>query len=131
MKSHKCYKYTYTIAVRGRPVRDFWKLRPDRQQAHAIISLQNKTQRNCEDSERSRWGMKGCEDMVVNVQRLKEKIAEKNHDQESLAEAMGMDISAFCKKMKNGGNGFTVGDIHTMIRCIPLTKEEAMEIFFN
>lgn len=69
--------------------------------------------------------------MVVNVQRLKGKIVEKKTTQESVADAMGMNRSTFYRKMKNGGNGFTVGDIHKMIACVPLTKKEAMDIFFN
>ncbi len=69
--------------------------------------------------------------MVANVQRLKEKIVEKSNTQECVARAMGIDRATFYRKMKNGGNGFTVGDIHKMIRCIPLTKEEAIDIFFD
>ena len=67
--------------------------------------------------------------MVVNVQRLRGKIVEKSNTQELVADAMGMNRTTFYRKMKNGGNGFTVGDIHKMITCIPLTKEEAIDIF--
>lgn len=69
--------------------------------------------------------------MVVNIQRLRGKIIEKENTQESVADAMGMNRTTFYRKMKNGGNGFTIGDIHNMIMCIPLTKEEAIDIFFN
>lgn len=69
--------------------------------------------------------------MVVNVQRLQGKIAEKQNTQENVADEMGMTYSTFYRKMKNGGDGFTVGDIHKMIACVPLTKEEAMDIFFT
>ncbi len=69
--------------------------------------------------------------MVVNVQRLKGKIVEKKSTQELVADAMGMNRTTFYRKMKNGGNGFTVGDIHKMIMCIPLTKEEAIDILTN
>ncbi len=69
--------------------------------------------------------------MVVNVQRLKGKIVEKNNTQECVADAIGIDRSTFYRKMKNGGNGFTVGEIHSMVESIPLTKEEAVDIFFN
>ncbi|MBO5145323.1 MAG: helix-turn-helix transcriptional regulator [Lachnospiraceae bacterium] len=69
--------------------------------------------------------------MVVNVQRLRGKIVEKNNTQESVADAMGINRSTFYRKMKNGGSGFTIGDIHSMVKCIPLTKEEAVEIFFS
>lgn len=69
--------------------------------------------------------------MVVNVQRLKGKIVEKETTQECVADAMGMNRTTFYRKMKNGGDGFTVGDIHKMITYIPLTKEEAVDIFFT
>lgn len=69
--------------------------------------------------------------MVVNAQKLKGKIVEKSKTQESVADAMGINRSTFYRKMKNGGSGFTVGDIHKMIMYIPLTKEEAVDIFFN
>lgn len=69
--------------------------------------------------------------MVVNVQRLKSKIAEKENMQEHVADEMGMNRSTFYRKMKNGGNGFTVGDIHKMVSCVPLTREEAIDIFFT
>lgn len=69
--------------------------------------------------------------MVVNVQRLKSKIAEKENTQEHVADEMGMNRSTFYRKMKNGGNGFTVGDIHKMVSCVPLTREEAIDFFFT
>ncbi|MCI9357783.1 MAG: XRE family transcriptional regulator [Lachnospiraceae bacterium] len=69
--------------------------------------------------------------MVVNVQRLKGKIVERETTQECVADAMGMNRTTFYRKMKNGGNGFTVGDIHKMIMYIPLTKDEAVDIFFT
>lgn len=69
--------------------------------------------------------------MVVNVQKLKGKIVEKCNTQECVADAMGMNRSTFYRKMKNGGIGFTIEDIHKMVTCIPLTQEEAIDIFFN
>lgn len=69
--------------------------------------------------------------MVVNVQRLKGKIVERNNTQECIADAIGMNRTTFYRKMKNGGIGFTVGEIHDMVKNIPLTKEEAVDIFFN
>lgn len=69
--------------------------------------------------------------MVINLQKLKGKIVEKNTTQEAVADFMGIDRTTFYRKMKNGGSGFTVGEIHKMSQAIPLTKEEAIDIFFN
>lgn len=69
--------------------------------------------------------------MAVNVQRLREKIAEGSKTQESIADAMGMNRSTFYRKMKSGGDGFTVGEIHKMMKYIPLTKREATDIFLS
>ncbi|MGL6202087.1 MAG: helix-turn-helix domain-containing protein [Lachnospiraceae bacterium] len=69
--------------------------------------------------------------MVVNTQKLKGKIVERDTTQEALADAVGVDRSTFYRKMKNGGNGFTVGEIHKIIDAIPLTMDEAISIFFD
>lgn len=69
--------------------------------------------------------------MAVNVQRLRGKIKETSKNQESVADAMGMNRSTFYRKMKSGGDGFTVGEIHKMMKYIPLTSKEATDIFLN
>ena len=68
--------------------------------------------------------------MLVNIQKLKGKIVEKEKTQESVADAIGIDRTTFYRKMKNGGSGFTVGEIHKIVDVLPLSKEEATEIFF-
>ena len=69
--------------------------------------------------------------MVVDTQKLKGKIIEKGKTQEAVADRMGIDRTTFYRKMKKGGAGFTVGEIHKMVEVVPLTKEEAVSIFFN
>lgn len=69
-------------------------------------------------------------DLVVKVDRLKEKITEHNISQENVAKKIGINRATFYRKMKNGGEGFTVGEIHKLVDTIPLTKEEAIDIFF-
>lgn len=69
--------------------------------------------------------------MVVDTQKLKGKIIEKGTTQEAVADRMGIDRTTFYRKMKKGGSGFTVGEIHKMVEVVPLTKEEAVSIFFN
>nr|DAH14482.1 MAG TPA: hypothetical protein [Caudoviricetes sp.] len=33
--------------------------------------------------------------------------------------------------MKSGGAKFTIGDVHKIVAAIPLSKEEAIDIFFD
>lgn len=68
--------------------------------------------------------------MIINAQKLKGKIVESGKTQEKVADALGIDRSTFYRKMRNGGEGFTIGEIHRLTEAIPLTKEEAIEIFF-
>lgn len=69
--------------------------------------------------------------MVVNVDRLKGKIVERRTTQDEVADKIGIDRSTFYRKMKNNGKGFTIGEIHRMVDSVPLTKDEAMDIFFT
>lgn len=67
---------------------------------------------------------------MVDTLKLRGKIVEHQKTQESLADAIGMARSTFYRKMKNGGKGFTVKEVNLIISEIPLTKDEAVQIFF-
>lgn len=67
----------------------------------------------------------------MNVQMLKGKIVEKNTTQEAVADSIGVNRTTFYRKMKNKGNTFTVGEMHKIVEAIPLSKEEAVNIFFE
>lgn len=67
---------------------------------------------------------------MVNVNKLKGAIVEKNKTQQEVAELIGMSKSTFYRKMA-GGQSFTIGDVNNMIKVIPLTDEEAIDIFFS
>lgn len=69
--------------------------------------------------------------MIVNVQKLRGKLSEKSVTQETVADSMGIDRTTFYRKMKNGGSGFTIGEIHKMTDVIPLSRDEAVDIFFT
>lgn len=69
--------------------------------------------------------------MVVNIARLKGKIVERGNTQEAVANAIGMDRSTFYRKLKDGGEKFTIGEIHGIVNAVPLSKEEAIDIFFT
>lgn len=68
--------------------------------------------------------------MIINVQKLKGKIVESGKTQEVVADMINIDRSTFYRKMRNGGEGFTIGEIHRLTEAIPLTKEESIDIFF-
>lgn len=67
----------------------------------------------------------------MNVQMLKGKIVEAATTQEAIADAIGVDRSTFYRKMKRKGNSFTVEEMNKIVASIPLTKEEAVSIFFE
>lgn len=67
----------------------------------------------------------------MNTQMLKGKIVEMNTTQEAIADSIGVNRTTFYRKMKNKGNTFTVEEMHKMVQAIPLTKEEAITIFFE
>ena len=67
--------------------------------------------------------------MYVDVQKLKGRIVEKGTTQEAVADSIGIDRSTFYRKIKNQGASFSIGEIHKIAAVIPLTKEEAIDIF--
>ena len=69
--------------------------------------------------------------MVVNTAKLKGKIIERGNTQENVANAIGMDRTTFYRKLKDGGDKFTIGEIHRIVSAVPLSKDEAIDIFFK
>ncbi|KGL43753.1 XRE family transcriptional regulator [Listeria sp. SHR_NRA_18] len=67
----------------------------------------------------------------MNVSKLKGIIVEKNKTQETVAEEIGIHRSTFYRKMERGGEDFTIEQMKNMMVSIPLTMEEAKEIFFD
>lgn len=66
----------------------------------------------------------------MNIQMLKEKVAESSLTQEAIADAIGVSRCTFYRKMNKKGNTFTVEEMNRIMKMIPLTKEEAARIFF-
>lgn len=65
----------------------------------------------------------------MNMQKLKGLIVERETTQENVAHEIGIDRSTFYRKMKN--DSFTIREAKMIARVIPLSKDEAIEIFFN
>ena len=68
---------------------------------------------------------------MVNVNKLKGKIVERQTSVEELSEAIGIDKSTFYRKLQSGGDPFTIGEADQVARLLELTKEEATAIFFS
>lgn len=66
---------------------------------------------------------------MVNKQKLKAVIVEKNTTQELLANELNIDRSTFSRKMSEKGK-FTVEEANEIVRSLGLTKDEALAIFF-
>lgn len=69
--------------------------------------------------------------MSVNTEKLKEVIIEKNTTQENVADSLEINRSTFYRKMRNHEKSFSVEEAQKMVELIPLTMDEAVEIFFN
>ena len=66
---------------------------------------------------------------MVNTNKLKGKLVEHEMTQQDLADLLGMDRSTFYRKMKEGGR-FSIQEVNQIVEIIPLTKDEALDIFF-
>lgn len=67
----------------------------------------------------------------MNIQKLKGKMAESGITQEGIADAIGMSRCTFYRKMKRRGETFTVEEMNKIVKIIPLSREEAITIFFT
>ena len=67
----------------------------------------------------------------MNIQKLKGKMAESGITQEVIADAIGMSRCTFYRKMKRRGETFTVEEMNKIVKIIPLSREEAITIFFT
>ena len=74
--------------------------------------------------------LKGGEDMA-NMSKLKGLIVERGNTQENVAKEIGIDRSTFYRKVREGGHRFTVSEVNKIVKSVPLTAEEALDIFFS
>lgn len=73
---------------------------------------------------------KGVENMM-NMNKLRGKIAEKGLTIPILAEEIGIDKSTIYRKIKANGEKFTIKEANLICSVLDLDKKEANEIFFN
>ncbi|WP_066025427.1 phage repressor protein [Enterococcus mundtii] len=67
---------------------------------------------------------------MINTNKLKGLIVERGTTQQAVADSIGVDRSTFYRKMKKGG-AFSIEEAQKMKVEIPLTDQEAIDIFFD
>lgn len=72
----------------------------------------------------------GGENIPVDVERLDEIIEQRNTKQR-VAELIGVNRSTFYRKLKGEGKGFSVEEAQKITAVVPLSGEEAVQIFFG
>lgn len=68
--------------------------------------------------------------MMVDVNKLKGKMAENGFIQNDLASAIGIDRSTLNRKLRTGED-FSINEANKIAQVLSLTKNEAMSIFFK
>jgi len=69
--------------------------------------------------------------MQVNTRLLKAKMVERGISGDDLAKMIGINPSTFYRKMKTGGNSFTVAEMYAIVDALELTDDEAVLIFLQ
>ena len=67
----------------------------------------------------------------MNVSKFKGLLAEKGISREFIAHIINVNPSTLYRKLATGGDSFTVGEAKKIVHGIPLTKEEAIDIFLS
>ena len=67
--------------------------------------------------------------IMVNVNRLRGKIAENDVSLNDLASELNMSYDTLNRRMKNGDK-FTIKEVNCIVKYLHLTAEDAIAIFF-
>lgn len=67
---------------------------------------------------------------MVNVAKLRGKMAEKGYTINSLAKEIGVNKATLYRKFAAAGDTFTIGEAGAISKSLALTPAEAQEIFF-
>lgn len=67
---------------------------------------------------------------MINVNKLKAKIVENGMSVTDLSEYLPMNKATFYRKLDDGGERFTVGEVRVMAKVLHMTKDEVNAIFF-
>lgn len=68
---------------------------------------------------------------MVNINKLKGKMAEKGFSQLRLGEVAGISLSTVSQRFKNNGANFTVEEVEAISTALELSIDEINDIFFS
>lgn len=68
---------------------------------------------------------------MVNVLKLKGKMAEREMSTAELARKIGVDTSTLYRKLCADGETFTIKEANLIVKELNLNKEDAVSIFFS
>ena len=66
---------------------------------------------------------------VMNISKFKDMLKEKGVTNDYIARILNINPSTLYRRFATNGDSFTIGEIHSMVDKIPLSTEEAIEIF--
>lgn len=67
---------------------------------------------------------------MVNLLKLKGRIAENDMTLEEFADAIDIDSSTLWRKMKSNGDTFSIAEANKAVEVLKLSRNDAMDIFF-
>ena len=67
---------------------------------------------------------------MVNVNKLRGKIVEKNLSVDKLADEIGIDRATLYRRLNSGGENFLIKEADAITKILGLDCEEATAIFF-
>lgn len=68
---------------------------------------------------------------MVNVNKLKGKIVEKNMSVEEVAKRVNIDRATFYRKLAQNGESFSIREADAIVKALDLDGLEASAIFFS
>ena len=68
---------------------------------------------------------------MVNVQRLKSKMQEKNISVEKASQALGMNSATFYRRIARNGENFTIDEVGKLADLLDMEWETLLSIFFD
>lgn len=68
---------------------------------------------------------------MVNVERLRDEMKKKSITPDAAAEAMGIDVATYYRRMNRRGSKFTVEEVSKLSNLLKLSSKAMQEIFFE
>ena len=68
---------------------------------------------------------------MVNVDRLREEMKKKSITPDAAAEAMGIDVATYYRRMSRQGTKFTVEEVSKLSELLNLSAKTMQDIFFE